>query len=279
MRRRTTRSPAPRLERLAGGTGMLGKLSTLNMAANAAIAAIAAAATIAVLAGPARAGADTLLTIASHTDGFQLQGVRQSPKDSQAKVWIAGDKLRHDEGGTSEIFRFDRGKLYLLDHTAKTYSEIDLPIDLHKLVPRGNEQLVEQLVQMKKVEVTLHPTTESKKIRDWTARKLDVELRGAQGMTVATAIWLSTEIPPYAAYNKMQAGRETLQGNVEWARRLAALDGFPVLQEIVVHLMGTQFKSREELVSLQAADPPPGAYEVPAGYAAKPYDLTSGVEP
>jgi hypothetical protein len=226
-----------------------------------------------------RAGADTLLTVASHTDGFQLQGIRQSPKDSQAKVWIAGDKVRHDEGSTSEIFRFDRGKLYLLDHAAKTYSEIDLPIDLHKLVPRGNDQLVAQLLQLKKVDVSLHPTAESKKIRDWTARKLEVELRSTQGMTVASAIWLSADVPVYAAYNKMQASRETLRGNVEWARRLVDLDGFPVLQEIVVHLLGTQFKSREELVSLQTADSPAGAYEIPAGYAANPYDLTSGVEP
>ena len=237
---------------------------------------------LALLLAAQRAGADTLLTVASHTDGFQLQGVRQSPKDSQAKVWIAGDKLRHDEGRTSEIFRFDRAKLYIVDHAAKTYSEVALPIDLHQLVPRGNEKLADELIQMKKVDVTVHPTGEAKKIRDWNARKLEVELRGgqgAQGMTVATAIWLTTEIPVYGPYNKMEASLATLQGNVEWGRRLEALEGFPVLQEVVVHMMGTQFKSREELVSVQSMEAPAGTYEVPGGYTLHPFDLTSGVEP
>jgi hypothetical protein len=228
-------------------------------------------------AGPARA--DTLLTIASHTDGFQLAGARQSPRDSQVKVWIAGDKLRHDEGSTSEIFRFDRGKLYLLDHAARTYSEIALPIDLRRLVPAGNEQLVDQLVQMKKVDITLQPTAETRQIRDWTGKRLDVELRGREGMTVTNTVWLSAGIPDSRVYNKMEASRETLQGNLEWARRLEALEGFPVLQEIEVRMMGTRFKSREELVSALSQEPPPGIYEVPSGYTARAFDLTSGVEP
>ena len=274
IKRRRVRGPALGFSRWIGEQGWRRRRAWLGDLA-AALAVFAGVAGVA--AEPARA--DTLLTLASHTDGFQLQGARQSPKDSQSKVWIAGDKLRYDEGSASEIFRFDRGKLYIVDHAAKTYSEIALPIDLHKLVPRGNEQLVDQLVQMKKVEITVHPTPETRKVRDWNASKLDVELRGKEGMTVATAVWLSAEIPEYRVYNKMQASREVLQGNVDWARRLEALAGFPVLQEIVVRMMGTQFKSREELVSLRSQEAPPGTYEVPGGYAAKPYDLTSGVEP
>jgi hypothetical protein len=33
----------------------------------------------------------------------------------------------------------------------------------------------------------------------------------------------------------------------------------------------SRFKTREELVTVETKDAPPGSYEVPAGYAAQPF--------
>lgn len=224
---------------------------------------------------PVRSLAETLLTIHSHTDSFRVMGKTQPAKDSEAKVWISGEKVRQDEGESSQIFRFDLGKLYLLDHTDKTWSEVDLPVDWAKLVPKGNEQLVEQLAKAKRAEVTVKPSKEARKIRDWQAQKVQVDLASAGGMRISTVMWVSRELGFYGTYNRMSANQAALQGNLEWSRKLQSLEGFPVLQESTVHLLDTQFKTREELVTAETVTPPPDLFEVPAGYKPKPFDMTT----
>src|SRR3954465_127048 len=81
--------------------------------------------------------ADTLLTVRSSIEGLKIAPSQAEP----IRIWIhhdpgeKGDRLRRDEGDTSYILRLDRGKLYVINHADKTYSELPLPIDPRKINP------------------------------------------------------------------------------------------------------------------------------------------------
>ena len=209
-----------------------------------------------LLAAPA--WADTLLTVRSSVEGLKMD----QPQSPEVKIWIAGDKLRRDEGDSSYILRLDRSRLYIVNHVDKTYSELPLPIDLQKIAAPAAVQL--------KVQVT--STNETKKIGSWNARKYKVDVSNLAGLHLDTTIWASKDIAAYPAYNRMAASLAALQpGSGEWARKLEQIEGFPVVQEADVTMGTSRFRTREELVAVEDREAPANAYEVPSDYTAQPF--------
>ena len=224
------------------------------------------------------AGADTLYTMKSHTDAFEVAGQKQPAKDVQVQVWVGGDKLRRDEDGQSMIVRLDRNLLYIVDHEDKTYSEIPLPIDLRKMMPKGSEAMADQIAAGMKLAVQVTPRDETRKVNQWNARRYDVAIQSAMGMKIATTLWVSKEIESFAPLNKLAATVAALQpGSAAWVRELEKIDGFPVLQEANVDALGARFGTREELVAIETKEVPAGAYDPPAGYKAEPYNPIAGM--
>jgi hypothetical protein len=182
------------------------KRTLLSSVLSLALATVATVATVAT-----GAGADTLLTVKSHHDAFEVMGERQEAKDTQVKIWIGADRMRRDDGDTSTILRLDRKKLYLLDHTEKTYSEIALPITLARLAPKGQEDMVKQVEKMMEIDAQVTPTQETRKIGQWNTRKVLVSIKSAMGMTINTTMWISPEVESYRALNQLAAQALALQ--------------------------------------------------------------------
>jgi hypothetical protein len=227
---------------------------------------------------PLTAGADTLYTMKSHTDAFKVGGESQPAKDSQVKVWAAGDRLRRDEGDQSMILRLDKSRLYVVDHADKTYSEVPLPIDIRKMMPKGTEAMADQIAAGMKVTVQVTPRDETKKINQWNARRYDMTVQSAMGMKIATAMWVSKEVDGFAPFNKLAGTMASLQpGSGEWVKQLEKIDGFPVLTESKVDALGAQFGTREELLSVETKAAPAGTYDLPAGYKAEAYNPIAGM--
>ena len=234
--------------------------------------------TLLVLALPLAAGADTLYTMKSHTDAIKMGGQSQPAKDSTIKVWAASDRMRRDDGDQSMIFRLDKNRLYIVDHADKTYSEIALPIDLRKMMPKGSEAMADQIAAGMKVTVQVTPRDETKMVNQWNARRFDVTVQSAMGMKIATTMWVSKEIEGFAPFNKMAGAMASLQpGSGEWVKQLEKIDGFPVLTESQVDALGAKFGTREELVSVETKAAPAGTYDPPAGYKAQPYNPIAGM--
>lgn len=226
-----------------------------------------------ILASTLSAGADTLLTVKSHADSFEVAGQKQPGKDNLVKIWVGADKLRRDDGDLTLIFRPDRNKLYMVSHPDKTYSAIDLPIDFKRLMPKGQEAIAEQMAKGMALDVQVKPTQETKKVNSWNTRKVQVAIKSAMGMTIDTTLWVSKEVDAYRSLNKLAASMAALQpGAAQWAEKLEQIDGYPVLQESNVNALGAKFKTSEELISVETKDAPAGAYDPPAGYAAKPFN-------
>lgn len=223
------------------------------------------------------AGADSLLTLKSHTDAIQLKDEMQPAKDTEVRLWVGADRVRRDEGDTSMILRLDRNKLFLLHHPDKTYNEIALPADFLHLMPHDQEAMATGWAQQMKLTVRLTPGTETKKINAWTAKREQMDIASAMGMKIATTLWVSKEIAPYALLNRLTATLANLQpGAADWSQKLEHLDGFPVLKEDNVDALGAHFKTREELISVETRDAPAGAWEPPAGYTAAPFNPLAG---
>jgi hypothetical protein len=231
-----------------------------------------------LLAFPLAAGADTLYTMKSHTDAFKVGGESQPAKDATVKIWAAGDRLRRDEGDQSMILRLDKNRLYIVDHADKTYSEITLPIDLRKMMPKGTEAMADQIAAGMKITVQVTPSDETKKLGQWNARRYEVAVQSAMGMKIATTMWVSKEIEGFAPFNKLAGTMASLQpGSGEWVKQLEKIDGFPVLTESKVDALGAQFTTREELVAVETKAAPSGTYDLPAGYKAEVYNPIAGM--
>jgi hypothetical protein len=205
--------------------------------------------------------ADTLLTVRSSVEGLKLD----PPQGGPIHIWIAGgkgDKLRRDEGDTSYILRLDRGRLYVVNHGDRTYSELALPIDPAQ-VPAPEAAQV-------KAQVTA--TGETKKIGSWNASRYRVDISNAAGLHLDTTVWASKEIAAYPALTRLAASIAALQpGSADWSRKLGQIEGFPVVQDVEVTMGANRFKTRDELVSVETKTAPTGSWEPPAGYTAQPF--------
>ncbi len=226
----------------------------------------------AVLPG-ARAGADLLLTVKAHTTGMRLGNRVQEPHDAQAKVWVGSDRLRRDEGSTTIIVRLDRKKIYLINHTDRTYSEVGLPIDWQTVVPPRDQDSFQRYVADNQIKATVTPGTETRQFRTWNATRMNLELTNQHGLRMVAQWWLTKDIPLYAAYNQMNAALASMQPNAsDWAQKEGRLDGFPVYQETTINIGSASTKSVEELVAADTREAPAGTYDVPAGFRSVPFD-------
>jgi hypothetical protein len=230
--------------------------------------------TLALLVVPgARAGADLLLAVKAHTNGMKIGNRVQEPHDAQAKIWLASDRMRRDEGTTSVIVRLDRKKIYLISHTDRTYSEVAIPIDWSTVVPPRDQDSFQRYIADNQIKATFAPSTETRQIRTWSTTRVNLELTNQHGLRMAAHWWLTKDIPLYSAYNQMNAALASLQPNAaDWAQKEGRLDGFPVYQETTIYIGDASSKSVEELVSADSREVPAGTYDVPAGFRAMPFD-------
>jgi len=228
------------------------------------------------LAAAAPAAADTLMTLQGHRDGFEVEGNPQPAEDASIQLWLGKDRVRRDDGKTAAILRADLSRLILVNHQAKTYSVVELPIDFDALIPAEARQVAE----MWKMTAKVAPSEETRKIGDWNARRYDVDITNAMGLAIHTVLWTSRDLDiDYEPVKRLSLTLAELQpGGADAVKDLAKVDGFPVLQEITFDMGGgASVASTEKLVSVEEREPPAGNYDPPPDYAEKP--LSAGPPP
>ncbi len=231
--------------------------------------AVAAVSVILLAAGVV--AADTKIVKATHTDGFQMMGQQQPAKDEESVTWLGNGRLQVNQDGSSFIVRPDQKKMYIVNHGDKTYFELDLPIDISKMLPPG---MAEQMMQMMKFDATVTPTQETKKVGPWTARRYDVSMKSAM-MQMTSQVWSTTDLKlDFDAFKSMSEQIMLMQpGMADLVAEMGKIDGIQVASEGTMTMMGANVKMSERTVSVDEATPPPGTYEVPAGYAKQAFDF------
>ncbi len=216
------------------------------------------------------AGADTKVVQETHTGSM----MGQPASDTQTTTWIGKDRMRADTGTGSMIVRLDQQKLYQIDNSAKTYSEVDLPVDLAKIMPPEMAGMAAAL----QFTITVTPTDETKMVGSWNARRYDMVMKNSM-MEMTSKIWATTDVKlDYATVRDMAAAMVSVQpGMEEMVKELAKIDGFQVLMEGSMVIMGNNVETTIKVISIEESGAPAGGYEPPADHTKNDFDLMAAM--
>ena len=228
----------------------------------------------AVLAAPVLA--DSVITMKSHSDPIMGQPAR----DETTTTWVGKDRMARLGGDTSFIIRSDLKKLYIIDPVAKTYSELDLPVDMTKYFPPEMQAQIGAMMQQMKMTAKITPTAEARKIGAWNTKLYKAEIANAMGMKLDIDMWVSKDLGIDAtAYRDLANSLQGLQlGFEDVAKEMAKIDGISVLTETTMSIMGNTMKSREEVVSAETKAAPAGTYDVPPGLTKETFNPMKGAQ-
>ncbi len=220
------------------------------------------------------AAADLKVTKISHRDAFTMMGQTQPAADEEQTTWIGKDRMRMMQGDSSNIVRLDTNTMTVINHPKKTYSVIDLPIDLEKFMPPG---MAEQMKAMMTFEATVTPTDEYKTIGEWKARRYDIEMK-SQMMTMTATWWATTDINlDQEAFGRMYEQVVSMQpGMADVTDEMKKIKGLVIEQDttITMTMMGdNSFKTSERTTAVEDLDPPAGIYDPPADYTEKEFNF------
>jgi hypothetical protein len=226
----------------------------------------------AALAVPAHAGNDLVITTKKHEDAYSMMGQEQPAKDSIEVTWVGAGRMRVEDGTKVTLVRSDLKKMMLLDTQAKTFSSIDLPLDIKKYMPAEYAPMIEQMAGQVKVTVT--PTTEAKMVKDWNATRYTVTTTMPMGGSMTQEIWATQDVPLDASMLEMRAAilSANPMGGASFAAEMKKIQGVTVLTERTTSMMGTEMKAREEVQTIEQKEAPAGHYDVPADFTEKPWD-------
>ena len=178
-----------------------------------------------------------------------------------------------DQGSSSTIVDLTAEKMYIIDHGKKSYTEVDLPVDLAALLPPG---MAEQMLAMMKFDVTVTPSEETKKVGEWNAKRYDMKLTSAM-MNMDSVIWATTDTSiDFAKYYDLYSNVMSLQPGMEgMLEEMRKIDGYVISQEasMSMQFMGdSKVRSSDEVISIEDVDAPAGTYAPPADYTREEFD-------
>ena len=222
---------------------------------------------------PVLANADHVIKGKKHTDAFNMMGQSQPAKDEETTTWLGKDKMRQDVGEATTLIRLDKNKMYMINHSDKTYSEMNLPFNLEEMLPAEAKQMMDSM----DISSSITDTGETQTINNWECKKYLVEISVSMmgmGMPITMNMWTSKDLGVdldefKALYTKTLEMNPMLK---EFVPDFEKMEGYPVLTEFSMDMMGAQQKSREEVISVEKMSAPAGTYDLPEGYTKTTYN-------
>lgn len=202
----------------------------------------------------------------SHTDAIEMMGQSQPARDEVTHIWLGKDKMATHGTDQSVIINLNDNKMYWINHQAKSYVEMDLPLDMSQYFPPQFSQM------MSNITVKVTPTGETKKIGDWNCSGYDVDIN-IMMMNQSQKIWASTEVPfswkDYSEKMLPKLIQSTMMLNEESAKEFMKIKGFQIKTESTMDMMGTEVKSTSEVVEITEKNAPAGTFIPPSDYEKK----------
>jgi hypothetical protein len=251
--------------------------------------AVAVLAVMALVA-PSLVHADTFIKSTNHTDAMKMGPQTTPAVDDTSTTWM-GDNVAVMSSGeaTSMIIDGKTGIVYMVDHEAKSYTEMPMDAlgDLEKMmVGSGRDkaeaamygQQMQAMMAAMKMSAKVTATEETKEIRGWDCTKYVVEIKmGMGGMTNNT--WVTKDVDiDYAMFSRlMSAPMSQMPGFQELMTEMEKMDGIPVLVEGSMNMMGTEVKSKQEVLEIETKDAPDGVYDIPKDYKKVTFEPKMGM--
>ncbi len=236
-------------------------------------------AVVAGCTGLSVARGDAYLKQIRSTAATQVMGQEVPASADTTELWFAEKSARMDSGDdTTVILKADKNVVYMLDHKDHTYVEI--PLDqaglMSALTPEGASEEDAQAAEMMKsmvasmmanTQVTVTPTEERKKIRDWNTRKYLLEIKMPMG-TASSEVWASTDVKiDVGLFQKLNMAMSGMMADMEkMTKEMQKIEGMEVYSSTVMDMMGNKVKSTSELIEYGQKSVPAGGYDLPQGY-------------
>jgi hypothetical protein len=223
------------------------------------------------------AHADTYMKQKHHQDGVSMMGSTQPDKDYVEETWITNEGMRSDNPENSHFMLVNDNKMVMIDHKNKKYTE--MPLDMGEMMDRGMEgedaedkaAFQAMMGNMMKMDVTIEPTDETKKINKWNCRKYIMTMNTFAGATTSE-IWASQDLKidedlysQFASVKMgMMPGMQKAVENIE--KEMKKIKGVQVLNTSTSKIMNQSVTSSLELLEYRQAKAPADLFRIPKGY-------------
>ena len=224
--------------------------------------------------------ADIYMVNKTHTDGMAVMGQQQPAEDVVQKVWITKNKIKSESNDQTVFIFLDESKMIVLNHEDKTYME--MPMGAGNMMDKAMEDksaeekeemqgLMQMAKGMMKFEITVTPTSESKKINKWNCKKYNQEVKMGMG-PINSEVWATEELEmDYDVYAKFSTAMMAMQPGFSDSFDKAMIElkkikGVPVFTKTTMNMMGMQMNSTQELLEFKTVTAPKGTFDIPKGY-------------
>jgi hypothetical protein len=222
--------------------------------------------------------ADTMIKQTTSVDAFEMMGQKVPARADTSATWLAKGKARMDQGDTATVIMLmEKNVLYMIDHNKKSYAEMPLDAlgDMEKMmgIDESDEEAKAQLEMMKgmmsmmQMKVTVKPTEETQKIRDWDCTKYLVSTKMGMG-SVESEIWATEDAKvDFDMFLEIsQSFKAMFPGYKEAVEEMKKVKGIAVKTDATVDMMGAKVHSMTEVIEIAEKNAPAGTFAVPEGY-------------
>lgn len=220
--------------------------------------------------------ADIYIKENRHTGSFSMMGKTQPARDEVTEMYFGEGKAAFVTKADTKVIDYQKKLMTVINHSKKTYMEMQLPVDLAKYFPPEMAPMMKGM--MDSMKVTVVPNGQSKMVGQWSADGYDVTMEmSMMGMAMKTdmKIWASKDVPfdwkKYAS-SMAEVAQVQMRLNTESMDQLRKIVGQWVATESSLDMMGAkiQVTSQVEIIDGNRT-PPAGLYAVPAGYTKKEF--------
>ncbi len=223
---------------------------------------------LAILALPATA--DMRLERLKFDEKIDSDGKSESSRERTDVVFVGKNSVRLDTGSDSTIVRLDDGVYLYLDHAAKAYAEIALPLKLEDLLTKREKACLSQLPQaLENTEAIVELTDERRMIDGREARRLRTAWRHFGGLEFEGDTWIThslvVDLEPYwVMVRNRRAVSPVYRG---WVDNVAEIGGYPVESTTTMRSDRGVKVARQRLVAVSEVKADKSRYLPPADYS------------
>ena len=213
--------------------------------------------------------ADIYIKTRINVDPINVLGQSIPAKETFSEQWIGADLTAIVSQGFSYLFDLKKNKVYLISQATKSYLEITPPVDYAQLLPPELSPMAQAWQQMT---ITVTPKNETKIINNIPCQAYQMKMT-VMMYPVEMTIWASEKLPfdlsDYLQRVQPEIMKMELRASGETARELQKIKGLWVAYEMKSQMMGTEIKSRAEVIEISKKQAPSGIYSIPADYQKK----------
>ncbi len=224
-------------------------------------------------------GGDIYMAHKITTDSY-----KKDKKDGETEVrtmmqWFGGDKLRSNDGNESVLMRLDKDSIYTLDHKKQTYTAFQASTLGMSATSQAESEQVSAMVSsmmgnMFKMEVTIEPTSETKKIGQWNCTKYNQTIK-MMGVTTTSELWATEDVTidkklldKFSATQFMaKSGMQEIAGKMQ--KEAEKIKGCVVYSKSVTAMGNKRTETIDEVTEIKEMAAPQDTWVVPPKYKMK----------